>query len=142
MLVVFTVVPVCVVSAICGLTFEPAGASLEHVALLGLYGTLLAGICLYGNSKLPYTCSYLPGTAQLPFLFWGSVILFMPMADAWAHVEQQLLCSAPAAAAVFVVLLLSVCLLEWRNRALSANAEIQFDEVPEDIVLGLGLNGS
>jgi hypothetical protein len=109
-LVVFTVIPVCVVSAICGLIWEPAGASMEHVALLGLYGTLVADLCLYGNSKLPYTCSYLPGTAQLPFLFWGGVLLFIPMTDAWARTEQQILYTVPAAVRFFVLLTSCVCL--------------------------------
>lgn len=141
-LILFTVVPVCVVSLLCGLIFEPVSSSLEHVALLGLYGTLLAGMCLYENAKLPYTCSYLPGTAQMPFLFWASVLLFVPMTDAWAHLEQQLLYRIPAYIAVFGFLLLSVCFLEWRNRALSANAELRFDDAPEDLIVGLGLSGS
>jgi hypothetical protein len=140
-LVLFTVIPVCIISAICGLIFEPAGASLEHIALLALYGTLLAGICLYGNLKLPYTCSYLPGTAQIPFLFWGSVIIFIPMADAWAHVEQQFLYSGSAYGSVLVLCTLSVCLIEWRNRALSTNVDIRFDEVPPEFI-SLGLSGT
>ena len=106
---------------------------MEHVALLGLYGILLADMCLYENVKLPYTCSYLPGTAQMPFLFWGSVLLFMPMTDAWTHLEQRLLDSLSAFGAVFGLLLLCIFLLEWRNRASSAFAEIQFDELPEDV---------
>jgi hypothetical protein len=97
-------------AAICGLIWEPVGASMEHVALLGLYGTLVADLCLYGNSKLPYTCSYLPGTAQLPFLFWGGVFLFIPMTDAWARTEQQILYTVPAAVRFFVLLTSCVCL--------------------------------
>lgn len=139
-LVLFAVLPVCIVSAICGLIFEPAGASLRHITLLGLYGTLLAGICLYGNLKLPYTCSYLPGTAQIPFLFWGSVVIFIPITDAWAHMEQRLLYSSFAYGSAFMLLTLGVCLIEWRNRALSTDVDIRFDEVPEEFI-SLGLSG-
>ena len=141
-LIVLTVVPVCFVSAICGLIFEPASAALEHIALLGLYGYLLAGICLYRNLKLPYTCSYLPGTAQLPYLFWGNVILFIPMTDAWVRAEQRILYSVPAFSVLFLLLTLIVGLLEWRSRAMSLKAELRFEEIPDDVVVGLGLSGS
>ena len=138
-LLLFTVLPVCIVSAIFGFIFEPAAASLKHVALLGLYGTLLTGVCLYGNLKLPYTCSYLPDSARFPFFFWGSIVLFIPLTDAWAQIEQRLLNSAPSYLSALAIGTVCACLLEWRNRSLQTNVDIRFDDIPEDILVGLDL---
>ena len=140
-LVMFSVVPVCVASLTFGLMFEPVAAVLEHVLLLSLYGCLLAGVCMYGNDKLPYTCSYLPGSSQAQFLFWGCFIPFLPIAFKWASVEQGLVLRPLPFGLVCVSLLLCVCALEWRNRALSANTELNFDDLPEDVIVSLSLGG-
>lgn len=138
-LILFTVLPVCVVSLIFGLIFEPVGATLEHVLLLGLYGAVLSIICLYGNQKLPYTCSYLPGTSQVQFLFWGCFIPFLPLTFSWATVEQRYMHNFLAFAALCFMLLLCVYLLERRSRARETDTILEWDDVPEDVIVGLGL---
>ncbi|WP_158820393.1 hypothetical protein [Granulicella sp. S156] len=138
-LIALTVLPVCIVSAVFGLFVEPAGSCCEHVLLLALYGILLADICLYGNRSIPYTCSYLPGTAQIPFLFWGSVVLSIPVVDAVTRKEQLMLTSTTETLVTSVILLLAAGILEWLNRTLAASEELRFDEIPEAAVITLGL---
>ena len=131
--------PVCVVSLVCGLIFEPTSATLKHVLLLGLYGTVLSSICLYGNQKLPYTCSYLPGTSQVQFLFWGCFIPFLPLTFSWAAIEQKHMRNFPAFTALSLTLLLSIWLVEWRSRARATDTDLEWDDVPDDVIVGLGL---
>jgi hypothetical protein len=138
-LIALTVLPVCLVSAAFGLFVEPAVSCCEHVFLLALYGILLASICLYGNRSIPYTCSYLPGTAQIPFLFWGSVILSIPAVDAVTRTERLILTSTTETLVTAAILLLAVGILEWLNRTLGASEELRFEELPEAEVVSLGL---
>jgi hypothetical protein len=138
-LIALTVLPVCIVSAVFGLFVEPAGSCCEHVLLLALYGILLANIFLYGNRSIPYTCSYLPGSARFPFLFWGVVVLSIPLVDAVILKEQMILTSPTETLVTSVILLLAVGILEWLNRTLAASEELRFDENPEAVIVTLDL---
>ena len=51
----------------------PWQAAAAHLLVLGLFGAVVAEVCLYGAQKIPFTCSYLPGKSNLHITFWLSI---------------------------------------------------------------------
>ena len=68
-LFVLAVVPVWVASAALFLSIWPWRPVAGHLVLLGLWGMILAYICLHGFQKIPFTCSYLPGKSYFHMAF-------------------------------------------------------------------------
>ena len=54
-------------------------------------GILLVELCLYTFPKLPFTCSYLPGKAQVHFVFWACVLFFIRLLDKASRLEDRML---------------------------------------------------
>ena len=107
------------------------------MALLGLFVIELA---LSGFAKVPFTCSYLPGKANLKIMFgvyWGVLIIG---SEAITDLEQRALRN-PAGYAW----LLGITLLGWlaallRGRLARGRMPVlHFEEQPEPVVPGLGL---
>jgi len=49
---------------------------LGHLIVLLLLGMLLVELCLYSFQKIPFTCSYLPGKANIHIVFWVGLVLY------------------------------------------------------------------
>jgi hypothetical protein len=69
----------------------PWRPALGHFAVMAGLGILLVELCLYTFPKIPFTCSYLPGKAQIHFVFWGGLMVFIRLLDKAAGVEGRLL---------------------------------------------------
>jgi hypothetical protein len=48
----------------------PAPAVVAHLATMALLGALIVELCLLTFRKISFACSYLPGKANLHFVFW------------------------------------------------------------------------
>src|SRR5262249_5150191 len=57
-LLALSVIPVLMATAAACFWLWPWQAALAHVVVLGLFGVLLADVCLYSFRKIPFTCSY------------------------------------------------------------------------------------
>ncbi len=138
-LLLIAVTPVCLGSAIYAALFEPRLPSATHLALLALYGVVVMELSLFEFRKIPYTCSYLPGKGSLPFAFWAFLILFIPLTEACARLEQRSLRNPVTVFAAFAVLTAVALALGWNNRRKGASADLLFDDTPDDDIVGLQL---
>jgi len=140
-LFVLAVAPVWVGSAALLLSIWPWQPVLEHLVVLGLWGAILAYLCLHGFQKIPFTCSYLPGKSPLTFVFLG-VSLFLNLLIAGVNFERRALDRPASYAAMVAVLAVAALCVRWRTmtRAKSEESEVQFEETLTPTVLVLGLN--
>ena len=84
------VAPVLLVIAAC-LLFYPWRPAVGHFAVMLGLGVLLVELCLYTFPKIPFTCSYLPGKAQIHLVFWGGLMFFLRLLSKAAGLEGRLL---------------------------------------------------
>src|SRR5205823_3255367 len=52
------------------LSIWPRQPAAGHLAVLGLLGTIVVELCLVDFHKIPFACSYLPGKANVYYLFF------------------------------------------------------------------------
>ncbi|MGA2737872.1 MAG: hypothetical protein ABSG65_10530, partial [Bryobacteraceae bacterium] len=139
-LLLFAVAPVVAIAAPVYLALWPWLRALGHTAFLAVFGLLIVELALTGFAKVPFTCSYLPGKANLKIMFgvyWGLLII---VSELVTDVEQAALRHPRSYA-----WLMGITLLLWlaaAARARGARARIpalNFEEQPEPAVLTLGL---
>ena len=139
-LILLAVIPVIVVTAVLAMTFRPLQEVGGHLVILLLIGCVLADLCLIGFYKVPFTCSYLPGKSNVQFVFWGFLVLFVPLAMRFASLEQRALNSLPRFLCVTGVLVAVVAALRVFNYYRAKTAAIYFEELPEEVITTLGLS--
>ena len=141
-LLLFALAPVVAIAAPIYMAVWPWPRALGHMAFLVAFGLLTIELALTGFAKVPFTCSYLPGKANLKIMFgvyWGLLII---VSELVTGVEQAGL-RRPASYAWLMVITLLAWLVAAR-RAHWARARIpslSFEEQPEPALLGLGLAG-
>jgi hypothetical protein len=109
---------------------------LGHLVVLLLLGTLLVELCLYTFKKVPFTCSYLPGKANIHIAFWVGLMLLFQLVSTGARLESRML-NHPFNYAL-VILLLAITLAGFRRlteaRARRGGEVVFEEEYPVDIV--------
>ena len=95
-LILLAVAPILVAAAILSATFRPLHVVAVHLLILLLLGALLAELSLIGFYKVPFTCSYLPGKSNVQFIFWGFLVLFVPLAMKFVSLEERAFTHLPA----------------------------------------------
>jgi hypothetical protein len=140
-LLVLAVSPVLVCSATFSLPFEPWRQTAGHLALLGLLGLLFTELSLLGFHKIPFTCSFLPGKANVQFVFWFYLLALIPLTEKSARFEQSAL-EDPLeyARAMAVMGIVTFAFWVW-NTLQAESAVLNFEELPPAEILGLGLSG-
>ena len=118
----------------------PTRIALEHLAVLGLTQAIVAAVCLRNFSKIPFTCSYLPGKSRMHMAVMGvwPLLAFSAMGVAW---ESSILNDAARYAAMIAVLSAVALLARWRAQHLarSGEADVRFEEAMPPAVQTLGL---
>ena len=140
-LLTLAVVPVWTIWAAVLLWLWPLRPAAGHLAVLGLLGTILIEACLCGFHKIPFTCSYLPGKANVYYLFFAYTLLAVTFLDRAAVLERNALPSPAQFIMVLLVLTILAILARWRTWAFSQSegAELRFEELEAPAVLELGL---
>jgi hypothetical protein len=107
----------------------------EHLLVLGLIGAILVELSMHGFQKVPFTCSYLPGKGNLQYAFWGCLLLVLPLINAGAKLEEQMLHSPVGYISIILVLGIVATLARWRSSVVARPIlGMQFDEaMPPDI---------
>lgn len=133
--------PIWFAAAVYFLTAWPLRFGIEHLLILALLGMILVEISMWGFRKIPFTCSYLPGSGNLHYLFWAFALLLLPLINAGAQMELHLLNSFLGYSAIVAVLSLILALVRWRTSIAfrSVNA-MQFDEVDDPAIFSLNLD--
>lgn len=139
-LFVLSVGPVWLVSAAVLLWAWPLRSAVEHLVILGLWGTILAYVSLYGFHKIPFTCSYLPGKSQANLMFVAAGGLLQAMGFGVAY-ELKALRDPASYAILFTSLVIAAVGCWWRTVELakSEESEVRFEEEETPAIQGLGL---
>lgn len=111
----------------------PTWPIVGHLVLLVLVGTIVVELGLYGFHKLPFTCSYLPGQSKVHVVFWGCLLIWVPLVA--ARFELRLLNRPLGFFSMFIFLVLIVACTRWRTHssAKSADALIFEEEYPPEL---------
>jgi hypothetical protein len=123
------------------MTASPWRPALGHFCVMFWLGILLVEICLYTFSKIPFTCSYLPGKAGIHFAFWVCVLLFIRLLDEAAELEGRLL--PGLLGSILMILIVALAAIGMRHLSASRAAlteELVFEEAYPAEVTSLGLN--
>lgn len=142
-LLLMSVTPVWLLFAIALLSMWPLRLATEHLLALSMFGGCLVELSLRGFQKLPFTCSYLPGKANVHIMFWTAVLLAIPVAYQTARFEERLLNNPMHY--VFLILILSAVLagLRWHIKAGAiAAARLEFEDLATPEVFALQLDRS
>jgi len=95
-------------------------------------------LCLTSFDKIPFTCSYLPGKANLHLVFWVCLVMLIWVLNWAAKLESRLLLRVSGTAAMVVCLLAVWAVARWLNEVRSGGEELVFEE--EDAVEMVSLN--
>ena len=140
-LLLLAVAPVLGLSFALLLSIWPPWPAVGHVLLLALLGLILTDLCLRRFRKIPFTCSYLPGKAQIHVTAGAYMLVLVALTDIAVEFEAFGL-QDPAR---FAVILGSVAvlagLLRWRTseEMASPGTILKFEEEPTSTVLTLDL---
>jgi hypothetical protein len=140
---VLGIFPIWLAAAIYFLAAWPLRFGIEHLLILALLGMILVEISVWGFRKIPFTCSYLPGSGNLHYLFWAFGLLLLPLINAAAQMELHLLDSLSGYSAIVAVLSLLLALVRWRTSIAFRSVKVmQFDEIDDLAIFSLNLNRS
>jgi hypothetical protein len=139
-LLLLAVIPTWLLSAALSFKFTPLEQSAAHLAVLLLLGCIMVEISLIGFYKVPFTCSYLPGKANVQLLFWGFVIVLMAVILPCLQLELHALQNRSNIALLFILLLATLSAVYALNRHRAKSAVVYFEETPEDLITTLGLS--
>lgn len=139
-LLLLALAPVVAIAAPTYMAVWPWPRALGHAAFLAAFGLLMIELALTGFSKVPFTCSYLPGKANLKIMFgvyWGLLII---VSEIVTDIEQRALNRVASYAWLMGITLLAWLAAARRGRWVRARVpSLSFEEQPEPAVFGLGL---
>jgi hypothetical protein len=135
------VTPVMVVMIACMLVIYPWRNAIEHFSVMLCLGLLLVELCLYTFLKIPFTCSYLPGKAQIHFVFWAGILLLLRLLIAAARFEERLL-NRPLSCLVMILVVASAAFgIRYLSEArAAATEELLFEETYAAEIIALKLS--
>lgn len=137
------VAPVWAASAALLLSIWPWRMATGHLLVLGLWGSILAYVCLSGFQKIPFTCSYLPGKSYVHMVFLASMGITLLILKGVEFERRALQEPASYAKMLFILSIAAVC-ARWRMAlAKSEETALQFEKsAPAEVcVLGLYRDG-
>jgi hypothetical protein len=138
-LLLIAVLPWWIVSAILSVSFRPEHQVIAHLAVLAIFGSILADLSLIGFSKVPFTCSYLPGKSNIQYVFWGFAMVVIPLV-AWATNREMHALSHPRELIGLGFVLTGMAWGLWTfNHHRAKSAVLYYEELPEEVITTLGL---
>jgi hypothetical protein len=116
-------------------------AAIFHSFYDAALSLLLIEVLLFRFHKIPFTCSYLPGKANITGLWFVYGIGFATYAYSMATLEARILQEGWRMALGYLLGVLAVMLVYlYRNRVLSEGFSLVFEEQPEPAVRTLNLS--
>jgi hypothetical protein len=138
-LLVFSVVPMLMATALLALNYRPRLQVAGHLAILALFGLLFVELALVKFDKVPFTCSYLPGKANVQVIFWGAVFVWVFLGALASTFEMSALHHGLKFAEMAAVLAGMIATVGAYNRMHARSAVLYFEEVQPEFVTKLGL---
>jgi len=126
-------IPAWLLMAILFLLRWPTWRIAGHLFLLALVGMIVVELSLYGFHKLPFTCSYLPGQSKVHVVFWGCLLVWVPLVA--ARFEMRILSRPVDFIGIAILLLLIAACARWRTTASAESVEglIFEEEYPPEL---------
>ena len=138
----FALAPVIAIATPVYLAVWPWPRAVGHMAFLAVFGLLVVELALTRFAKVPFTCSYLPGRANLKIMFgvyWGLLII---VSELVTDVEQAALRDPASYAKLMAFTVATWTVAAYRARGARAGIPaLRFEEQPEPAIAGLGLAG-
>ena len=133
--------PVWIVAAMFYLAIWPGRPAAEHIVILIGAGVFIVERSLSGFRKIPFTCSYLPGSGNLTVRFGIYAIVFLLIAEVlFGQAEFTLLHRLSGFAIAAAVAIGLAAWMRWRTTSYAASyAQLQFEELPPAEVFSLDL---
>ena len=104
----------------------------KHALFCGVLGVLLAEVLTIGLDKVPFTCTYMPGKAQIVKLWPLYLTLFSFYTGGMASLETQLLRRGGFPTAIFIFVGLTAIAAFVRRRSLADLPNLRFEEEDAD----------
>jgi hypothetical protein len=135
------VIPIVLILSGAFLTSYPWQQVLGHLVTMLFLGMFLVELCLYTFQKIPFTCSYMPGKANIHFVFWACLLFFIRLLKEGANFESRMLGHRKS----FILLILFLALVATGTRWLTKlrmnlAKELEFEEENAPILISLKLN--
>lgn len=138
-LLLFGVLPALLLSAALALSFRPWWAVVEHLFALALLGWVFVEVGLLHFQKVPFTCSYLPGKANVQAVFWIFAAGLMLLAFTGADFEVVALYDIRRYAVMLGVLGSAAIVTGIVNRQRARVAPLDFEERTPVEITTLGI---
>jgi hypothetical protein len=138
-LLLFSVLPMMIVATLLSLNYRPWPRVAAHLALLALFGFLFVELAMIKFDKVPFTCSYLPGKANVQVIFWGAVFIWIILAVLAGFFEQSALLHLRKYVTMAGTLVALIAGLGLFNRLRARSALLYFEEVQPEVLTRLGL---
>ena len=138
-LYVLTLIPVCVSAALIFLAIWPGRPALEHTIVLTLAGIVIIERSLYQFQKIPFACSYLPGSANVNVKLGIYAIVFLLAAEIGSQIEFWAMQKTARFFAICIILIASAAWSRRRTSTAMPLYQIQFAELPPSEIQGLDL---
>lgn len=141
-LLVLAVAPVWILSTAVFLSLWPWPVALGHLTLLGIFGVVVADMWLHQFQKIPFTCSYMPGKANIHVTSLAYLIVFVTVAELVVRIELIALQTVPG----FCKMLFVFCLVAlWARRrtgglSRSSETQLQFEDTEKQDITALQLH--
>jgi hypothetical protein len=104
-------------------------------------GMLLVELCLYTFQKIPFTCSYLPGKANIHFVFWACLLFFIRLLKEGANFESRMLGHRMSCMLMILFLAVVAAGTRWLTEVrMSPVEELEFEEENPAVIVSLKLN--
>ncbi len=135
------VLPIWIVVAVLTLWMQHDWPVAVHLVALGLLGTMLIDLSVFTLRKLPFVCSWMPKQAHVVVIFFGGIIVGLPLAMCAGKYESELLQMKWG----WVWLLTGLCAIALAFRCYLSRIEntqnvLIFDEENEPLLISLRLD--
>ena len=135
------VAPVLLPIAGWGFAVYPGRQMIGHLVTMLFLGIILVELCLSTFQKIPFTCSYLPGKANIHFVFWACVLLFIRLLKEAANFESRMLRHSQTCFFMIVILALTAFVLWCFGKARTRDTdELTFEDEYTEEMVSLKLN--
>jgi len=133
---VLGVMPVVLITAVSLLVHYPWQPVLGHLFALLFFGILLVEVCLFTFQKISFTCSYLPGKANIHFVFWACILIVAQLLYKAAKFESRTLHYFLNSVLMVLAIAIAGVALRWYAEARKSRAqELVFEEeYPAEII--------
>jgi hypothetical protein len=102
---------------------------LGHLIAMLFLGAFLIELCLYGFRKIPFACSYLPGKANIHFVFWAFLLAFIRALKDAAEFEARMLRDPRVFLLAVLTIATATAAMRWHNATQArADEELVFEE--------------